>query len=86
MVRPGIFQFSSEGAVTPAGAPSAMAGGSGIPSDATLKDLALKIHKRDWERVANKLDIMREDVDELREQHRDPRAQVGLLGCPIERI
>ncbi|KAK3089578.1 hypothetical protein FSP39_004784 [Pinctada imbricata] len=63
-------EFSNEGQMTP------VAGSSGIPSDTVLKDVALKIHKRDWERVANKLDIMGEDIDELRSQYKDPRAQV----------
>ncbi|KAK3090447.1 hypothetical protein FSP39_011944 [Pinctada imbricata] len=65
-------EFSSEGELSP------VAGSSGIPSDAVLKDVAQKIHRRDWERVANKLNIMGDDVDEIRNQYDEPKVQVKI--------
>lgn len=46
-----------------------------VPPDHALREVAEKIHKKDWARVANKLDFFSQDVDEIRRAYPDSTSQ-----------
>lgn len=50
-----------------------------IPSDATLKDIAAKIYRKDLERLANKLGLVKDDMDEIRDIYGDRQEQAYQL-------
>ena len=39
---------------------------SQVPSDAILKEVAEKIHRKDWDMVANRLGFFADDIDTFR--------------------
>lgn len=41
--------------------------GGDIPSDETLEDIAARIYNKDLERLANKLGLVKDDIDEIRD-------------------
>ncbi|XP_046359618.1 uncharacterized protein LOC124137388 [Haliotis rufescens] len=42
-----------------------------VPSDAILREIAEKIHRRDWDLLANRLGFLTEDIDGFREVYAD---------------
>lgn len=47
-----------------------------IPSDEVLDDIAAKIYKKDIDRLANKLGLVKDDIDEIRDIYNDRQEQV----------
>ena len=78
-----ITQFRSESAAgvlvgqTPGPTPAMLTPGRAkrIPTDGALREIADKIHKKDWQRVANKLGFFADDVDEIRESYPNSTVQ-----------
>jgi hypothetical protein len=64
------FQFSSQGSI-----PKSPAGGD-IPSDGTLDEISAKIYRKDLERLANKLGLVKDDIDEIRDIYNERKDQV----------
>lgn len=42
-----------------------------VPSDNVLKEVAEKIHRKDWDLVANRLGFFADDIDSIRSKNRD---------------
>ena len=51
-------------------------------SNNLLKQVADLIYRKDWQRLANKLGFMSEDVDEIRAEESDPKQQVRMVNLP----
>lgn len=64
-------EFNSTG---PTPAPRSNMGGP-IPDDKVLQKIAVKIHNKDWVRLANKLDFEFEDIEEFQSRSNDQRQQ-----------
>ena len=90
------LQFSSQqgnrGRYTPNYSPAPMqmrppsmdTSGSQIPSDGILKEIAEKVHRRDWDLLANSLGFLAEDVDNYRlENPTSGSQQVGCYGSVL---
>ena len=61
--------------------PSMDTSGSQIPSDGILKEIAEKVHRRDWDLLANSLGFLAEDVENYRlENPSSGSQQVGCCG------
>ncbi|KAL8568866.1 hypothetical protein ACOMHN_009686 [Nucella lapillus] len=49
--------------------------GSQIPSDGILREIAEKVHRRDWDLLANSLGILYEDVENYRMEYPSSSSQ-----------
>ncbi|OWF56527.1 uncharacterized protein LOC110446688 [Mizuhopecten yessoensis] len=65
-------EFKSEG-------PTPDPGGRQIPSEAALRQVAEKIHRRDWLRTANKLGLTNEVVSEIKANASDSKQQAYTM-------
>jgi hypothetical protein len=50
--------------------------GGDIPSDGTLDEISAKIYRKDLERLANKLGLVKDDIDEIRDIYNERKDQV----------
>ncbi|XP_060074865.1 THO complex subunit 1-like [Ylistrum balloti] len=65
-------EFNSEG-------PTPDPGGRQIPSDASLRQVAEKIYRRDWLRTANKLGLTNEEVSDIKANISDSKNQAYTM-------
>lgn len=49
--------------------------GGDIPSDETLEDISARIYNKDLERLANKLGLVKDDIDEIRDIYNERQEQ-----------
>lgn len=52
--------------------------GGDIPSDETLEDISARIYNKDLERLANKLGLVKDDIDEIRDIYNERQEQVNI--------
>ena len=59
--------------------PSMDTAGSQIPPDGILREIAEKVHRRDWDLLANSLGFLAEDVENYRLEN--PSSGSQQVGC-----
>lgn len=71
------FRTESAGWASTARTPSRLTprGARKVPSDMALQDVAEKIHRKDWPRVANKLGMFADDVEEIQKEYSNSSKQ-----------
>ena len=57
--------------------------GAQIPSDGILREIAEKVHRRDWDILANSLGFLAEDVENYRLEN--PSSGSQQVGCLLPR-